>query len=213
MSALRSPLRWSAAALIVLVAVGALVWVLGRDGDPDQAAAAHPTAEATPGPGEQPSSSAPSGTTSATAPAAEGTPPTPTGSAPGPREGRKPGHAFGDGDRTDADRGTGQPTGVPCWGGTGPAPIAPVAVDATTAEIRQQISADLQLLREITPPPAIHDDVEGLRSYYRRVGRTVAAAGGDGTLAPDDRSQVEQLTENVYATFAPPVVDFLSRRC
>jgi hypothetical protein len=212
MPTLRPNLRWLAAATAVLVAVGAVAWVLQRD-DTDTTPTTRSTSDATSTPtapsGEPVSSAPPVPTASATdGPAATPTNGTgSTGSTGGPTDGRSPGKVRGTGGRTGA------PSGAACWSGSQRAPLSPVPGDATATEVRHQVGANLQLLREISSPPALSGDVEGLRSYYRRVGQVVGTDGRDGPLTPEDKDRVEQLTQDVYSKFASPVVDFLSHRC
>jgi hypothetical protein len=215
----RPKLRWTAAAIAVLVAVGALAWVLQRDAGTDTTPSARSTAvgsalpsAATAEPTGQVSSTTPGPTTSAT----DGPTDTSTGHSSGPTDGRSPGNVRGNGGRTSpggSAPGGGAPSGVTCWGTSEHAPVSPVPGDATTTEVRHQVAANLQLLREVSPPPALTEDVEGLRSYYRRVGQVVGADGRDGPLGAEDEDRIEQLTQDVYAKFAPAVVNFLSRRC
>ncbi|MBM7518203.1 hypothetical protein [Nocardioides nitrophenolicus] len=198
------PRPLAAVLVVVLISAGVLVWALGRGHDPAPAASDGPattapaSAPALPaGSPSPPPSSAPSGPH-----AAPSTPPdggTPTG--------RPSAHP--------SDRPSGHPTGVPttgsCGAPAGRGPVAPVPADAAAPRIRAQVTGTLQLLREMAPPSAVQAAVDGLRSYYRRVGEL--APDGDGSLDGAARSQVEQLTQEVYARFAPPVLDYLSRRC
>ncbi|GAA3524647.1 hypothetical protein [Nocardioides daeguensis] len=217
MPTLRARPRWLAVAIAVLLAAGALVWTLHRGGDPAAADRPAPTSASGTSPGAA-SEPAPGAGTDISSPG-------PTSGAPGeatedgtgePDGGRDAESLRGD-RRRNGPEGPGGPdrsgVGVPCWGGTGRGPASPVAGDATTTEVRDQVAANLQLLRELSPPPAVQPAVEGLRSYYRRVGEVVAKETGDGRLRPEDRSRIEKLTEDVYADFAPPVVAFLSHRC
>lgn len=215
MPTLRPNLRWLAAAIAVLVAVGTLVWVLQRD-DTDTTPTSRSTSDATTTPPAQSAQSGDPVSSASPVPTASGTDgpaATPTGSA---GSGRSPGKGRGDGGRPgpgSSPTGGGAPSGVACWGGSQRAPLSPVTGDTTTTEVRHQVAANLQLLREMSPPPALVEDVEGLRSYYRRVGQVVGTDGRDGPLAPEDEDRIEQLTKGVHARFAPAVVDFLSHRC
>lgn len=222
MPTLRTNLRWLAAAVAVLLAAAALWWALQGDDGSDEPAADRSRSSTPSGSTDGPpaSGSAPSGppTTAAGTDRASGTPPAggPSTTASGKPGGKTPSEPGGRNGQWG--RGEGAATGGPsaaCLGPgvTGTGAAAPVPSDAPVSRIRHQVAASLQLLRELSTPKALQPAVDGLRSYYRRVGELVGSDGNDVPAGTADQGRIEQLTEDVYARFGPDVVDFLNRRC